>query len=751
MSERPLMNNRTQEIMKFDDARDAEYDRQAANVSDSLKLIQDLKYFLATAPVNWQENQIIRRYYLNNDQGFVSCVFWNNLYYITGTDIVKACLYRMQKFGRKVIQRKKFEEGIFSDLRTLRCGVDATLEQPKSPFLSFLFRNMCLKTQKKQKVFFWFSVRHDKLFADALERDLRRESNDQPSTTKAVSEPALSFKYDSLTGKPLYEQVVSHVMAHSSNSNRTMEESFNGPSPTDLLQLQTIQQRQMIQRRRTMMQQSQSKLPSNPVKDEEVPVSLRQTDDYTEVILHSVTSDEKAPKEHMHSIQRESKPKLDLTDSSIMQSGNNSNHAHAITDQSGDTNNNYDYFPVAVSYPKPEDDYPTFASATIPSTALFYEGFNSGGVDEELLNSQYRKLPLPLATPFVPVPMSSTFPQIFNQRDGAEDTSNGRIPSSASNTDHKTPTWLKNQLPSEIASMDKYPERQARPDAQPFPPLAPFASLSGSEHSRSQPNSATSQQSHTKPYLAQQSMVPPVYGYPLLYGNNRLQSYNVAPGPSPFTAYYTGDATNNRNTTINTNNGTSYEEINYDTSVPNIGAEGYPSNYASLVSPEVAPWGAYPGSHQQVLMGRSPYTTNYRHPAAFMNPMVSPTVGWPAMVSPSTYRSEPIVNATPTMSQGPKQQQSEISQSIVSIPELTKLPARTRNVQKNRVQKPLNIKASRFQRQLDSRASPDVRVNPATSNTQKFKIKPTNIQQMFRENPESQRARDNTEATDDNS
>ena len=156
-------------------------------------------------------------------------VFWNNLYYITGTDIVKCCMYRMQKFGREVVQKKKFEEGIFSDLRNLKCGVDATLEPPKSEFLSFLFRNLCLKTQKKQKVFFWFSVPHDKLFADALERDLKRESLKQPSTTTAVADPALSFNYDIISSKSMNEQLNKYLQAKTeqlkvspTDSNRMM-------------------------------------------------------------------------------------------------------------------------------------------------------------------------------------------------------------------------------------------------------------------------------------------------------------------------------------------------------------------------------------------------------------------------------------------------------------------------------------------------------------------------------------------------
>ena len=178
-------------------------------VKESLRLIEDLKFFLATAPANWQENQVIRRYYLNHDEGFVSCVYWNNLYFITGTDIVRCIVYKFEHFGRKIIDRKKFEEGIFSDLRNLKCGADAILEPPRSEFLEFLFKNSCLRTQKKQKVFFWFNVPHDKLMADALERDLKKEKMGQRPTTMAHREPALSFHYDESSS--LYTQLGKHM------------------------------------------------------------------------------------------------------------------------------------------------------------------------------------------------------------------------------------------------------------------------------------------------------------------------------------------------------------------------------------------------------------------------------------------------------------------------------------------------------------------------------------------------------------
>ncbi|PPQ81923.1 hypothetical protein CVT26_004261 [Gymnopilus dilepis] len=145
----------------------------------------------------------LNRFLLPN-QEFVTCVLWNGLYHITGTDIVRALVFRFEAFGRPVRNMKKFEEGVFSDLRNLKPGVDACLEEPKSPFLDLLFKYQCIRTQKKQKVFYWFSVPHDRLFLDALERDLKREKMGLEPTTQVVGEPALSFTYD--PKRSLYEQ-----------------------------------------------------------------------------------------------------------------------------------------------------------------------------------------------------------------------------------------------------------------------------------------------------------------------------------------------------------------------------------------------------------------------------------------------------------------------------------------------------------------------------------------------------------------
>ncbi len=44
--------------------------------------------------------------------------------------------FRFEAFGRPVrtAMLKKFEEGVFSDLRNLKPGVDASLEEPKACF-----------------------------------------------------------------------------------------------------------------------------------------------------------------------------------------------------------------------------------------------------------------------------------------------------------------------------------------------------------------------------------------------------------------------------------------------------------------------------------------------------------------------------------------------------------------------------------------------------------------------------------------
>ena len=109
---------------------------------DLLAQLDRLKFFLATAPSRWassnapqqpqsqSQHPALNRFLLPSGE-YVSCVLWNGLYHITGTDIVRALVFRFEAFGRPVTNMKKFEEGVFSDLRNLKPGTDASLEEPK--------------------------------------------------------------------------------------------------------------------------------------------------------------------------------------------------------------------------------------------------------------------------------------------------------------------------------------------------------------------------------------------------------------------------------------------------------------------------------------------------------------------------------------------------------------------------------------------------------------------------------------------
>eukprot|EP00834_Sanchytrium_tribonematis_P001432 NODE_35_length_36362_cov_0.944434.p8 type:complete len:436 gc:universal NODE_35_length_36362_cov_0.944434:586-1893(+) len=162
--------------------------QQLTPTAVSAESVERLRYFLATAPLNWQPQESIRRHLLPNGE-YVSCVLWENTFHISGTDIIRILIYRFHAYGRPVQNIKKFEEGVFSDLRNLKVGVDARLEEPRSPLLELLYKHNCVRTQKKQKVFFWYSVPHDRLFVDALERDLKREALGIQPTTIPIHPP----------------------------------------------------------------------------------------------------------------------------------------------------------------------------------------------------------------------------------------------------------------------------------------------------------------------------------------------------------------------------------------------------------------------------------------------------------------------------------------------------------------------------------------------------------------------------------
>ncbi|KAI7901611.1 STE like transcription factor-domain-containing protein [Cokeromyces recurvatus] len=198
------------------------------NTATRLSQIDDMKYFFATAAEQWDHTKSIKRFELPGGES-ISCVLWNDVFYITGTDIVRSLTFRFHAFGRPITNAKKFEEGIFSDLRNLKPGQDARLEEPKSELLDMLYKNNCIRTQKKQKVFYWYSVPHDRLFLDALERDLKREKVGLEPTTKSVAEPASSLSIDST--QELFDQLRKNMANHSTVQPSSIENKQKKKSP----------------------------------------------------------------------------------------------------------------------------------------------------------------------------------------------------------------------------------------------------------------------------------------------------------------------------------------------------------------------------------------------------------------------------------------------------------------------------------------------------------------------------------------
>ncbi|KAJ1505649.1 homeodomain transcription factor ste12 [Coelomomyces lativittatus] len=155
------------------------------NSTDLKNALEQLNHFLTTATEGWLPHEKIRQFPLLTGD-MIACVYHNTTFYITGTDIVRVLMFLFLAHHRPVQHVKKFEEGVFSDLRNLKPGVHATLEENRSEFLEYLQEMNCIRTLKRQKVFFWVCVPWEKLFNDALERDLKREALGRVPTTKTT-------------------------------------------------------------------------------------------------------------------------------------------------------------------------------------------------------------------------------------------------------------------------------------------------------------------------------------------------------------------------------------------------------------------------------------------------------------------------------------------------------------------------------------------------------------------------------------
>jgi hypothetical protein len=132
-----------------------------------------ISWFVETAQQEWPASLAARYLDLGN-KSRIACVAWGGEFYISGTDILKIVQFRLRRAGTRGADPRKIERSIISALRGLRPGRSSILLESRDPFMARLDALGCIKTRKRQKVFLWDAVDHQRLFQDALAREQRR-------------------------------------------------------------------------------------------------------------------------------------------------------------------------------------------------------------------------------------------------------------------------------------------------------------------------------------------------------------------------------------------------------------------------------------------------------------------------------------------------------------------------------------------------------------------------------------------------
>ncbi|SDA02479.1 BZ3501_MvSof-1269-A2-R1_Chr12-3g03623 [Microbotryum saponariae] len=116
-------------------------------------------------------SRTILRFKLSDQEG-ISCILWEDKFYITSTDILRIIAFRLKLLGGPgpLLSWKKLEGGVFSDLRNLKEGHGSIMLESKSKLLQLLFQHRCVRSQKKQKIFLWQSVPHEQLYRSTVNR-----------------------------------------------------------------------------------------------------------------------------------------------------------------------------------------------------------------------------------------------------------------------------------------------------------------------------------------------------------------------------------------------------------------------------------------------------------------------------------------------------------------------------------------------------------------------------------------------------
>jgi hypothetical protein len=89
--------------------------------------------------------------------------------------------------GQSPTNFKKFDEGIHTDLRSIKVGDGAILEESNSSLLKYLYRINSVRTHKRQKIFLWHAVPFLNLLEDAIKREQKSNQIGVLNVPKEIS------------------------------------------------------------------------------------------------------------------------------------------------------------------------------------------------------------------------------------------------------------------------------------------------------------------------------------------------------------------------------------------------------------------------------------------------------------------------------------------------------------------------------------------------------------------------------------
>lgn len=191
------------------------------------KMLQSLGSFIAHVNENWQPDEECRRFDVFRES--ITCALWNGEGVVSGVDVCKIimAIYRLNHMGEYPRDRRKFEEGIVSDLRNLRVNEEAFLEDAGSPLLRFLFLINSVRTHKRQKVFKWNAVPFQRLYGDALDRERRAATSN--SLIERLKRTKLYHDYQAISKLQLNRPRRSSITSTSSMDSNGFEAYDGSP------------------------------------------------------------------------------------------------------------------------------------------------------------------------------------------------------------------------------------------------------------------------------------------------------------------------------------------------------------------------------------------------------------------------------------------------------------------------------------------------------------------------------------------